>query len=989
MLVDFQYLNNSKQLCVSYVDESGSIKLKYFSWEIPYKYETCDASDPSVVKGFKSWDGKPIRRVNTDRPDRYSVYEFLDTLPDEEREEIFKFNEPNTYFIDIETDRDKDGYSKSKDARCPIISISIIHKNKIYILGLKDLSEHAQNRIKEKVNKYLVNFKIEYDFKYHKFNSEYDMLKHFFELTKKMPCITGWNFIDYDWRYLVNRARKLTKVDSMGVIKGIDPRVSSPTNRLETVFGTEYELPIHRIVHDYMLLYKTLDTSVKIKESNTLDFVANSLLGVKKIAVTDKDGKSIDLSELYESDFEQFIYYNTIDSALVQLIHNKMSYISILYAISTTARIKLSDVYSHMNKSLGTLAITEGVLRDRFRKFGIIVFKDKNADKKPSSITGGWVKSPIVGLNEWVACYDFSSLYPTVQRQFFIAPENLVGKVDLSDRNYCIDTFGNRVLIDKNIHVVCVNDVVFKKVYSPTIQMLTDLFGERKKFKNIMLDNKILYDKLKHKFEDTVKKTLDEASVNALTEEMENVKKLIDYNNAMQQAIKLVLNGSYGAFANNYFVIYNEYVAATITACGRELTSKMSNLGSKYWKEYWSKDTALHKRLHITDVEELPESFDPSVYSDTDSCFVSYNGAIRYSNWKDKLFNEKFINSFNKPFMILSAKLPFEIDNKHFKGYLDINKLDNKAYNIEDDIVSDTKYIIIDSFYLKFKQMKGILSNTEKYTVLLNIKNELDYVHCLDYFRIANYYKKCLEEHANIYNVKNIQDFELEKISESIINLEKKKYIQHIRWEDGVYYDRLKYLQPKGVDIVRSSTPKFVRGDNGILAIVKYIFDRPKDNNIKDIIDMLKSIKEQMQLSEPDDISGQSSCSKYIENVVSDRDFVEVKLGTHFAVKAAAFHNMLLYKKPELVAKYIPLTSGDKVKYYYCTSDSGHEVFAYRRGSYPIEFAPPVNWTKHFEIFVLNPINKIITSMNHPRISDDLKYKKGIFNFKNFSKESK
>lgn len=284
---------------------------------------------------------------------------------------------------------------------------------------------------------------------------------------------------------------------------------------------------------------------------------------------------------------------------------------------------------------------------------------------------------------------------------------------------------------------------------------------------------------------------------------------------------------------------------------------------------------------------------------------------------------------------------------------------------------------------MKTKQIKGLLSD-KNYTILINIKNELDYVHCLDYFRIANYYKKCLDEHAEIYNVKNIQDFELEKISESIINLEKKKYIQHIRWEDGVYYDRLKYLQPKGVDIVRSSTPKFVRGENGILAIVKYIFDKPKDNSIKNIIDMLKKIREEMELSDADDISGQSSCSKYIDNVISDRDYVEVKSATHFAVKAAAYHNMLLYKNPELISKYAPLTSGDKVKYYYCNGVNGHEIFAYRRGGFPIEFAPSINWVKHFEIFVLNPINKIITSMNHPKINDDLKYKKGIFNFNNF-----
>ena len=95
----------------------------------------------------------------------------------------------------------------------------------------------------------------------------------------------------------------------------------------------------------------------------------------------------------------------------------------------------------------------------------------------------------------------------------------------------------------------------------------------------------------------------------------------------------------------------------------------------------------------------------------------------------------------------------------------------------------------------------------------------------MDKFRIAQYFKDCLDDHANSYGVDNEEDFELEKISESIINIAKKKYIQHITWEDGVYYDRLKYFQPKGVEIVRSLTPVFARDkERGIPKVLNYLF---------------------------------------------------------------------------------------------------------------------------------------------------------------------
>jgi DNA polymerase elongation subunit (family B) len=41
---------------------------------------------------------------------------------------------------------------------------------------------------------------------------------------------------------------------------------------------------------------------------------------------------------------------------------------------------------------------------------------------------GGYVKEPTVGLHEWVACYDFASLYPNTIVQWGISPEAYKGK---------------------------------------------------------------------------------------------------------------------------------------------------------------------------------------------------------------------------------------------------------------------------------------------------------------------------------------------------------------------------------------------------------------------------------------------------------------------------------------------------------------------------------------------------------------------------------
>jgi DNA polymerase elongation subunit (family B) len=500
MLIETQYLTSSRKLVASYVDKSGDIKLKYYDWENPMKYVTCEENDPQRHPSFKSWDGKNVKQIEVDRPDRYAIYEFLDALPQDEQDELFEYNLPKIYFIDIETEivdgfpeaadiKDAEGNVTKEGASTQVLSISIVYDDKIILLGLKDMPEDMQDRIHKNTNKYFEKFGADYKFKYVKYDDEFDMLYAFFhKMTPKMPIMTGWNFLNYDWLYLVNRSRKVTKWMD-GREYRINPAESSPLKRMNKIWGTEFEVPMHRMIFDYMQLYEICDTSIKVKESSSLDFVSSKLVGVDKIKYTGS------LQKLYEDDFETFMYYNAVDSVLVQKIHEARNYISIIYAISSLSRIKIVDVVSQMNNALASLAITEGVLRGKFRELdNIVLFKEGKSDGD-ATLAGGWVKDPIVGMNRWCVTYDFASLYPTTQRQFFIAPENFVGVQDPKKLTHCEN--GREIELDK--HVLCINGVVFEKRMSPTLIMLEDVYADRKKNKNIMMQRK-----------EDLKKVLDE-----------------------------------------------------------------------------------------------------------------------------------------------------------------------------------------------------------------------------------------------------------------------------------------------------------------------------------------------------------------------------------------------------------------------------------------------------------------------------------------------
>ena len=339
-----------------------------------------------------------------------------------------------------------------------------------------------------------------------------------------------------------------------------------------------------------------------------------------------------------------------------------------------------------------------------------------------------------------------------------------------------------------------------------------------------------------------------------------------------------------GAFATPYFILYNQHVAGTITAQGRDLTKTMHVVNEDYWYNQWHLDFELHNKMGLKNITQIPNNEQVSIYADTDSLFVSFKPAMDHCEWRH-------------------------------------------VYN-----------------------------------------NELDFIQALDKHRYAGYFKTCLETYASQFGVENKEDFELERISESIINIAKKKYIQHIVYEDGIPHDRMTYIFPKGVELVRSSTPLFAR--DKIVGIVKYLFEHPDRFNIKDLLKLVKNLRKEFELANIDDIAMQSSVSSY-ETKVLDEANMQFVSGTHFAVKAAAYYNNLLAKN-KLNSKYEFIKSGHKIKYYYCKDTSVNDMFAYIRGSYPIEIAPDVDYDMQFSKSILSPINSIIEPLGMPTITKRL-----------------
>jgi len=200
-----------------------------------------------------------------------------------------------------------------------------------------------------------------------------------------------------------------------------------------------------------------------------------------------------------------------------------------------------------------------------------------------------------------------------------------------------------------------------------------------------------------------------------------------------------------------------------------------------------------------------------------------------------------------------------------------------------------------------------------------------------------------------------------------------------VAWEDGIFYENLSYFYPKGVEIVKSSTPPFVR--ENIYDFLRYIFGNPNNLNIRKILQLVKKMKREFIMANIEDISMTTSCSNYETKVLDDvTDVVYVK-GTHFGVKGAAFHNFLLNKNSEYKKKY-DMIRGGRIKYYYCKHPMNN-IYAYSRSFHPTEIAEKegvkVDYDLQFDKTFLSIVNRFLNPIGLPTINKRLSVLNSLF----------
>jgi len=438
--------NNKDSLILSYVDDKKQISFVNLNVPESERYQWVTCSEKEQYKDYTTWDKKPVKKKHIGLLNKVRTQEYLHfSISEEQKTRIFNYdNLPKMYFVDIETEI-KYGFPDSKNPVNAITSISMVDEaGKCMVLGLKDLTNLEIQKIEDDIKQYLNGHDVDVVFDYKKFESEENMLSTFLaKFLRKFPCVTGWNFVDFDWSYISARCNFL----------GIDPSICSPTGTLDW-----YGFPKHKIIFDYLIELKDPSSGLSDKSSMRLDAVAENELKLKKVQYSGT------LDELYANDFSKFIMYNAIDSYLVMLLDRKFKAFNTIYKLMELTHVEFGRT--------SPIPMWENLVLNYLFPKHIVSATENNGvktKKTKKSIAGGYVKAPVTGFHKNIACYDYASLYPSIIRQFNISPDVYLGQSNQLDKEQI------------NANIACESGAVFQKDKDGFYRtIITDVYMKRK-----------------------------------------------------------------------------------------------------------------------------------------------------------------------------------------------------------------------------------------------------------------------------------------------------------------------------------------------------------------------------------------------------------------------------------------------------------------------------------------------------------------------------
>jgi len=374
--------------------------------------------------------------------------------------------------------------------------------------GLKQVFVLRKSGIEEGVNELLPGVKIVF----YEETKEKEMILDTFELMKKYPLLITYNGDGFDLPYLYNRASRL------GIDRQKNPlyMMRDSATLTDGVHLDLYRTMSNRAFQIYAFGQKYSDFS--------LNSVSKGLLGEEKIDY------GVELNDLT---LYQTAKYCQNDARLTYNLtgFNNDLLMNLLIVISRIARMPIDDI-----SRMGVSQWIRSLLYYEHRQNGILIPRRQELDNRSSNVVneavikdkkfrGGLVVEPVEGIHFDVTVMDFASLYPSIIKVKNLSYETVRCSHDTCKKN----------TIPQTNHWVCTKK---NGLTSVLIGSLRDLRVNY--YKNM-------------------------AKKDTLTVEEKQLFTVVS------QALKVILNASYGVMGAEIFPLYFLPAAEATTATGRHI----------------------------------------------------------------------------------------------------------------------------------------------------------------------------------------------------------------------------------------------------------------------------------------------------------------------------------------------------------------------------------------------------------------------------------
>lgn len=459
-------------------------------------------------------------------------------------------------YIDIETEDltgDYPGFSNAQDVNHSVATIAVVDEsNRKTVFGLVDYTPVGDER-------------------YIKCVSEKDLLIKWltFHETEDFDVLTGWNVRLFDVPYLINRVTRVLGEDNA---KRLSPwgRISERVSK--TKWGSEvqtYEI-VGLEVLDYLDVFQKFGYIFGRQESYKLDFIANLVLGEKKLDYSEYGS----LRKLFQQNPQKHTEYCLQDTALVKRMEDKLAFLQTVFSIAYLTKTNYSD-------TLKTTPVWDSYIYGELLKHKIAVPPEKKSVS--DGIDGAYVKDVQPCVNGWLMTFDAASLYPCVIMQWNISPETIgdrlpgVSAVRLLDETpeipegYCLTGAGQLFRTDV--------DAVIPR-------LIKGLFNQRKVVKKLMLDEKQALENAQKMYEDN--------PTEQLKEEIARLEQNVTQLDSQQMSIKILMNSVYGALGAGSFRYFDVRMAEAVTQTGQLITRSAERAVNERIKSLAGYDNAVY-----------------------------------------------------------------------------------------------------------------------------------------------------------------------------------------------------------------------------------------------------------------------------------------------------------------------------------------------------------------------------------------------------------